>query len=75
MYSDLKEIRKQKEIYDAAMQVHNAIPHPRVMGVIRECGGKMWMMESGLVVPVAADSYRGLGEGVNGPLRVLPPVR
>ena len=30
------------------MQVKNAIPHPRIMGVIRECGGKMWMMESKL---------------------------
>jgi COP9 signalosome complex subunit 2 len=28
------------------MRVRNAIPHPRIMGVIRECGGKMWMMES-----------------------------
>ena len=28
------------------MKVKNAIPHPRIMGVIRECGGKMWMMES-----------------------------
>lgn len=28
------------------MKVRNAIPHPRIMGVIRECGGKMWMMES-----------------------------
>jgi COP9 signalosome complex subunit 2 len=27
------------------MKVKNAIPHPRIMGVIRECGGKMWMME------------------------------
>lgn len=45
MYSDLKESRKLKEIYNASMQVRNAIPHPRIMGVIRECGGKMWMME------------------------------
>ncbi|GFZ45337.1 COP9 signalosome complex subunit 2 [Saitozyma sp. JCM 24511] len=45
MYSDLKENRKLKEIYNAAMQVKNAIPHPRIMGVIRESGGKMWMME------------------------------
>ncbi|KAK1925355.1 endopeptidase [Papiliotrema laurentii] len=45
MYSDLKETRKLKEIYGASMQVKNAIPHPRIMGVIRECGGKMWMME------------------------------
>ncbi|CAD6574711.1 MAG: hypothetical protein TREMPRED_001210 [Tremellales sp. Tagirdzhanova-0007] len=45
MYSELKETRKLKEIYGASMQVKNAIPHPRIMGVIRECGGKMWMME------------------------------
>ncbi|KAK4687770.1 COP9 signalosome complex subunit 2, partial [Tremellales sp. Uapishka_1] len=45
MFSDLKETRKLKEIYNASMQVKNAIPHPRIMGVIRECGGKMWMME------------------------------
>ncbi|OCF30632.1 COP9 signalosome complex subunit 2 [Kwoniella heveanensis CBS 569] len=45
MYSDLQETRKLKEIYNASMQVRNAIPHPRIMGVIRECGGKMWMME------------------------------
>ncbi|EIW73630.1 hypothetical protein TREMEDRAFT_26610, partial [Tremella mesenterica DSM 1558] len=45
MYSDLKESRKLKEIYSASMKVKNAIPHPRIMGVIRECGGKMWMME------------------------------
>jgi COP9 signalosome complex subunit 2 len=37
-----------QEIYNASMQVKNAIPHPRIMGVIRECGGKMWMMESAL---------------------------
>lgn len=61
MYSDLKETRKQKEIYDAAMTVHNAIPHPRVMGVIRECGGKMWMMESESLARLPANSNRGMG--------------
>ncbi|KIS02210.1 COP9 signalosome complex subunit 2 [Cryptococcus deuterogattii 2001/935-1] len=45
MYSDLKETRKLKAIYNAAVQVRNAIPHPRIMGVIKECGGKMWMQE------------------------------
>jgi len=28
------------------MNVQNAIPHPRTMGVIREFGGKMHMTES-----------------------------
>ncbi|TYJ57402.1 hypothetical protein B9479_001942 [Cryptococcus floricola] len=45
MYSDLKENKKLKAIYHAASQVKNAIPHPRILGVIKECGGKMWMNE------------------------------
>ncbi|KAJ9127261.1 hypothetical protein QFC24_001499 [Naganishia onofrii] len=32
-------------IYEATLRVRSAIPHPRIMGVIRECGGKMWMAE------------------------------
>lgn len=42
-----------QEIYEASMKVKNAIPHPRIMGVIRECGGKMWMMERKLPPTVA----------------------
>ena len=33
------------EIYNAANSVRSAIPHPRILGVIKECGGKMWMGE------------------------------
>ena len=25
--------------------MRSAIPHPRILGVIKECGGKMWMGE------------------------------
>lgn len=32
------------------MGVKSAIPHPRIMGVIRECGGKMHMRESKLML-------------------------
>ena len=35
----------KQEIYNAATSVRSAIPHPRIMGVIKECGGKMWMGE------------------------------
>ena len=35
----------QQEIYNASNAVRSAIPHPRIMGVIKECGGKMWMGE------------------------------
>lgn len=34
-----------QEIYNATNEVRSAIPHPRIMGVIKECGGKMWMGE------------------------------
>ena len=38
--------RGLQEIYNATNEVRSAIPHPRIMGVIKECGGKMWMGES-----------------------------
>jgi hypothetical protein len=28
-----------------ALTIKSAIPHPRIMGVIRECGGKMHMQQ------------------------------
>lgn len=46
MYNNTKNYKKLKEIYYASAQVTSAISHPRVVGVIKECGGKMWMRES-----------------------------
>ncbi|KAJ2912483.1 hypothetical protein MD484_g7931, partial [Candolleomyces efflorescens] len=45
MYNETKNFKKLKEIYNASNAVRSAIPHPRIMGVIKECGGKMWMGE------------------------------
>ncbi|KAG8760223.1 hypothetical protein FRC14_003654 [Serendipita sp. 396] len=45
MYNETKNYKKLKEIYYASGQVTSAISHPRVVGVIKECGGKMWMRE------------------------------
>ncbi|CAL1694252.1 unnamed protein product [Somion occarium] len=45
MYNETKNYKKLKEIYNASNSVRSAIPHPRIMGVIKECGGKMWMGE------------------------------
>ncbi|KAF8735701.1 hypothetical protein AX14_001629 [Amanita brunnescens Koide BX004] len=45
MYNETKNFKKLKEIYNATNNVRSAIPHPRIMGVIKECGGKMWMGE------------------------------
>ncbi|RKP10241.1 PCI domain-containing protein [Thamnocephalis sphaerospora] len=40
-----KKTKKLKELYQQCLTVRAAIPHPRTMGIIRECGGKMHMTE------------------------------
>jgi len=45
MHNETKNFKKLKEIYNASNSIRSAIPHPRIMGVIKECGGKMWMGE------------------------------
>ncbi|KAF9204282.1 COP9/signalosome complex subunit Csn2 [Haplosporangium sp. Z 27] len=45
MYTATKNSKKLKELYQLCLSVKSAIPHPRIMGVIRECGGKMHMSE------------------------------
>ncbi|KAI5124134.1 hypothetical protein M0805_000945 [Coniferiporia weirii] len=45
MYNEIRNFKKLKEIYNATNEVRSAIPHPRILGVIKECGGKMWMGE------------------------------
>lgn len=45
MYASTKNNAQLKIIYPKALKIKSAVPHPRVMGVIRECGGKMHMSE------------------------------
>ena len=45
VHTEQKNGKKLKELYGRALAVKSAIPHPRIMGVIRECGGKMHMHE------------------------------
>jgi len=45
MYTEQKNNKKLKELYEQALTIKSAIPHPRIMGIIRECGGKMHMHE------------------------------
>ena len=33
------------QVYNQARAIRSAIPHPRIMGIIRESGGKMHMRE------------------------------
>jgi COP9 signalosome complex subunit 2 len=32
-------------LYERALKVQSAVPHPKIMGIIRECGGKMHLSE------------------------------
>ena len=45
MYTETKNNKKLKEVYQQCLLVKSAIPHPKIMGLIRECGGKMHMYE------------------------------
>ena len=45
MHTELKNSKRLKELYSRALTIKSAIPHPRIMGIIRECGGKMHMHE------------------------------
>lgn len=45
MYSDTKNNKQLKSLYQRALRVKSAVPHPKIMGVIRECGGKMHLNE------------------------------
>jgi len=45
MYTATRNNKKLKELYHQALAIKSAIPHPRIMGIIRECGGKMHMRE------------------------------
>lgn len=43
MHTENRNTKKLRELYQKSLQVKSAIPHPRIMGIIRECGGKMHM--------------------------------
>lgn len=45
MHTEMQNTKKLKELYQRALAIKSAIPHPRIMGIIRECGGKMNMRE------------------------------
>ncbi|KAJ5111138.1 hypothetical protein N7532_001673 [Penicillium argentinense] len=45
MYAEMKNNKRLKVLYQRALRVRSAVPHPKIMGIIRECGGKMHMSE------------------------------
>lgn len=45
MYAETRNNKQLKRLYQRALKVKSAVPHPKIMGIIRECGGKMHMSE------------------------------
>ncbi|KAK1833208.1 PCI domain-containing protein [Podospora conica] len=45
MYSETRNNNQLKSLYRKALKVRSAVPHPKIQGIIRECGGKMHMSE------------------------------
>ncbi|KAL3420469.1 cop9 signalosome subunit 2 [Phlyctema vagabunda] len=45
MHADTKNNKQLKRLYQRALLVKCAVPHPKIQGIIRECGGKMHMSE------------------------------
>lgn len=45
MFTAQKNNKKLKALYEQSLHIKSAIPHPLIMGVIRECGGKMHLRE------------------------------
>ncbi|KAF2757308.1 PCI-domain-containing protein [Pseudovirgaria hyperparasitica] len=45
MYAETRNNKRLKALYNRALSVKSAVPHPKIMGIIRECGGKMHMSE------------------------------
>ena len=50
MYTATKNNKRLKELYKLSLHIKSAIPHPKIMGIIRECGGKMHMSEGALPI-------------------------
>ncbi|KAK1758690.1 signalosome subunit 2 [Echria macrotheca] len=45
MYSETRNNNQLKLLYQKALKVRSGVPHPKIQGIIRECGGKMHMSE------------------------------
>ncbi|KAI1080104.1 PCI-domain-containing protein [Whalleya microplaca] len=45
MYAETRNNKQLKALYQRALKVRSAVPHPKIMGIIHECGGKMHMSE------------------------------
>ena len=45
MCNQIKDKKRMKRVYPQTLSLNAVINDPRVMGIIKECGGKMYMSE------------------------------
>lgn len=45
VYTATKNTKKLKALYDQSLCVKSGVPHPRTLGIIRECGGKAHLQD------------------------------
>jgi len=45
MYTELKNTKAMNALYEQSLNIRSAIPHPLILGTIRECGGKMHLRQ------------------------------
>ena len=70
MYTAQKNNKKLKALYDQSLHIKSAIPHPVILGVIRECGGKMHLREMEFE-KAHTDFFEAFKAGLN---FVQPPI-
>lgn len=46
LFSELNDLTALRSIYNSASKISSAILQPKTLGIIRECGGKMYMRQS-----------------------------
>ena len=76
------ELILRQGLYQRALKVRSAVPHPKIMGIIRECGGKMHMSEGMQGTRIFPRRYtrltfsnRELERSTERLLRVIPQLR
>eukprot|EP00053_Salpingoeca_punica_P009737 m.87658 g.87658 ORF g.87658 m.87658 type:complete len:443 (+) comp15138_c0_seq2:104-1432(+) len=45
MHTATKDTKQLRVLYEQSLKIRSAIPHPLIMGIIRECGGKMHLVQ------------------------------
>ncbi|PWA00843.1 hypothetical protein BB558_003089 [Smittium angustum] len=74
MHLELKQYKEMEKVYMNCLKIKYAVPHPRLLGLIRECGGKMYMMKKNWEMALSDffESFKSYDEaGMDNRIQVL----